>query len=207
MVLVCEGLTKGCSRINTAVCCCRQLKCLGKRLHSLAASCRPMQQHPLPSQTLLLPHSNSMLTTLRLCLLSFLCSLVPPGYYIQSLDGGATGQLAKCPNNVTKDSSTPAGGYFRSNWVPPSAAIDTDGTTACTPCGLGILSRPTSQDERTDLQGLPQSSASPDPANPDLGNQDPAATDPASQDPANADAVSQDPYFGLVASSPFSCCK
>lgn len=104
-------------------------------------------------------------------------SLVPPGYYIQSPDGGSTGQLAKCPNNISADGIAPASGFYRANWVAPSAVIDTDGRKGCTPCGEGVLSRPTAQDERTDLESLQQ-----DPANPD-------------------------PYFGLVASSPFSCCE
>lgn len=101
--------------------------------------------------------------------------LVPPGYYIQSADGGTTGQLAKCPNNISADGIAPASGFYRANWVAPSVVIDTDGRKGCTACGEGVLSRPTAQDERTDLESL-------------------------QQDPANSD-----PYFGLVASSPFSC--
>eukprot|EP00775_Hariotina_reticulata_P006511 gene6511-6738_t len=63
---------------------------------------------------------------------------VPPGYYIEA----ATDTLNKCPNNVSGN------GYFRQGWISYSLGIDSgNGTTVCTPCGEGILSRPKEFDE------------------------------------------------------------
>ena len=66
---------------------------------------------------------------------------MPPGYYLQT----GTNELTKCPNNAS------GMGYYRSGWVSFKLAQDTDGTTACSKCGTGILSEPRDADERDDL--------------------------------------------------------
>ncbi|KAF6257767.1 hypothetical protein COO60DRAFT_1460997 [Scenedesmus sp. NREL 46B-D3] len=68
---------------------------------------------------------------------------IPPGYYVKTSDSGATGVMEACPNNVTGQ------GYYRSGWTihSDSKAQGPDGTTACTPCGAGILSALTDVDE------------------------------------------------------------
>jgi hypothetical protein len=67
--------------------------------------------------------------------------VVPPGYFINSAS-----ELTKCPGDINGT------GYYRSGWVSYKQAQDAnDGTTACTPCGAGILSTPVDTDERTDI--------------------------------------------------------
>jgi hypothetical protein len=55
-----------------------------------------------------------------------------------------TGSLTACPTNVTGQ------GYYRSGWTSYNdvKAQSADGTTACTPCGPGILSALTDIDEK-----------------------------------------------------------
>lgn len=69
---------------------------------------------------------------------------IPPGYYIKvDAPGGPTGNLTTCPTNVSGQ------GYYRSGWTSYTdiTARDTNGTTACTACGAGILSDLTDIDE------------------------------------------------------------
>lgn len=69
---------------------------------------------------------------------------IPPGYYIKITNlADTTGTLTTCPGNVTGQ------GYYRSGWTSYTdiTARDTNGTTACTACGAGILSAPTDIDE------------------------------------------------------------
>ncbi|WIA16345.1 hypothetical protein OEZ85_013043 [Tetradesmus obliquus] len=66
---------------------------------------------------------------------------IPPGYYIKVATLGDT--LTTCPTNVSGQ------GYYRSGWTSYTdiTARDTTGTTACTACGVGILSALTDIDE------------------------------------------------------------
>ncbi|WIA36543.1 hypothetical protein OEZ86_007835 [Tetradesmus obliquus] len=68
---------------------------------------------------------------------------IPPGYYIKVALGDTNGTLTTCPTNVSGQ------GYYRSGWTSYTdiTARDTTGTTACTACGVGILSALTDIDE------------------------------------------------------------
>ncbi|KAF8065592.1 hypothetical protein HT031_003193 [Scenedesmus sp. PABB004] len=71
--------------------------------------------------------------------------MVPPGYYINL----NTSAIAKCPNNVTYNGTQ--AGFYRETWTvwsDSSVQEAGDGSTACKPCGPGILSATTDIDER-----------------------------------------------------------
>ncbi|KAF8063860.1 hypothetical protein HT031_003717 [Scenedesmus sp. PABB004] len=119
--------------------------------------------------------------------------LVPPGYYVQAPPGEAP-RLAKCPTNVTAAADGPPSGFYRTGWVPPTPAVmDADGTKACTPCGVGILSKWADPDEQTDVAVLRATAVN--------GTGEAAAAAAA----AVASASAQDPGYGWVASSSASC--
>jgi hypothetical protein len=77
---------------------------------------------------------------------------VPPGYFLDV----AASTLVKCPTNITGQ------GYYRNGWKTwnDTSVHDTDGATACTPCGVGILSELVDADElATDNSSMVATSA------------------------------------------------
>lgn len=94
-------------------------------------------------------------TTLKNASISVNDCLVPPGFYVDS----GSGNIVICP--TTPVNNTILEGYYRAGWKSVQEVTDTDGKTACTKCGDGILSTPRDADERPDAasDGLVPSSA------------------------------------------------
>jgi hypothetical protein len=77
---------------------------------------------------------------------------IPPGFFINITSAAGvtpeTGDMLACPTNITVSGST--FGTYRAGWTlysDASARDSTGGSTACTPCGAGILSEATDVDE------------------------------------------------------------